>query len=157
MKYDWIDYTPEYKEIVDSWMDEDAKRFTGCDEGFDAYYQYWSNEPETKPGDNFWVKVIIADTIPVGVIAIGLSDNIFTISEIIVKPDSRRKGLGSSALLELLTHSEKIIGVKIKDANAVIFPNNTASQRVFEKTGFLFDYEHPDKDAWNYKYHNTDN
>lgn len=45
MRYDWIDYSSSYKETVDSWLDEDAVRFTGCDEGFDEYYQYWKTVP----------------------------------------------------------------------------------------------------------------
>lgn len=156
MKYTWIDYTAQYKDVVDSWVDEDAKRFTGCDEGFDKYYQYWANETETKLGENFWAKIII-DTDPVGIIAIGLWDGVFTISEFIIRPDRRGNGIGSSVLVESLAQSEKIIGVKIKDANAVIFPNNVASQKAFEKAGFIFYSEHPDGDAWNYRYQSDHN
>ena len=155
MKYDWIDYTSAYKELVDSWMDEDAKRFTGCDEGFDEYYQEMLNDPETKLGGNYWAKIIIADTEPIGIIAIGLWDRVFTISEFIIRPDRRGNGLGSSVLAELLAQSRNIIGVKIKDATAVIFPNNAASQKAFENAGFIFHSEHPDGDAWYYRYHNT--
>jgi len=150
MKYEWIDYTSAYREMVDSWIDEDAKRFTGCDEGFDEYYQYWINDPETKLGKNFWAKIIIADADPVGIIALGLWDAVFTISEFIISPDRRGKRLGSSALMELLARSKSIIGVSIKDADAVIFPNNIASQKAFEKAGFTFHSEHPDGDAWYY-------
>lgn len=155
MKYDWIDYTTAYTELVDSWIDEDAKRFTGCDDGFDEYYQYWVNEPETTLGENFWVKIIIANADPIGIISIGLWEGVFTISEFIIRPDRRGKGLGSSALAELLDQSRDIIGVKIKDANAVIFPNNVASQKAFEKVGFIFHSEHPDGDAWYYRYYDT--
>ncbi len=155
MKYDWIDYTSSYKNVVDSWIDEDAKRFTGCDEGFDEYYQYWANDTETKLGENFWAKIIIVDNDPVGIIAIGLWDSVFTISEFIIRPDRRGEGLGSSALAQLLAQSKNIIGVEIKDANAVIFPNNALSQKAFEKAGFIFYSEHPNGDAWNYCYHNN--
>ena len=155
MKNNWIDYTSAYKEMVESWMDGDAKRFTGCDEGFDEYYQSEVNDPETKPGENFWVKIIIANTDPVGIIALGLWDNILTISEFIIRPDRRGNGLGSLALVELLAQSNNIIGVKIKDAEAVIFPNNIASQKAFEKAGFIFHSEHPDGDVWYYRYHNN--
>ncbi len=155
MRFNWIDYTPAYKETVDSWFDEDAKRFTGCDEGFDEYYQCCTNESETKLGENFWAKIIIDNTEPVGIIAIGLSDNVFTISEFIIRPDRRGTGIGSSALVELLARSKNTIGVRINDANAVIFPNNIASQKTFEKAGFIFHSEHPDGDAWYYRYHNN--
>ena len=153
MRFDWIDYSTSYTETVNSWLDEDAMRFTGCDEGFDEYYQYWKNDPQTKLGENFWVKIIAADTFPVGIIAVGLWDDVFTISEFIIRPNKRGKGIGSSALKELLDKSKSIIGLNIKDANAVIFPNNIASQKVFEKAGFVFHYEHPDGDAWYYRYH----
>ena len=155
MEYTWIDYSSIYKETVDSWLDEEANRFTGCDGGFDAYYQYWANEPETKLGENFWTKIIFANSEPVGVMAIALQDGIFTVSEFIIRPDKRGKHIGSSVLAELLTCSKYILGSTIKDANAVIFPNNIASQKAFEKAGFIFHSEHPDADAWYYQYHNN--
>ena len=62
MKYDWIDYTSAHKELIDSWMDENAKYFTGCDEGFDEYYQSSINDPETKLGEIFGLKSL--STIP---------------------------------------------------------------------------------------------
>lgn len=40
----------------------------------------------------------------------------------------------------------------IVKANAVIYPNNIASQKAFEKAGFTFVSAHPDEDAWNYEY-----
>lgn len=49
--------------------------------------------------------------------------------------------------------SKYILGRTIKDAEAVIFPDNIASQKAFEKAGFIFYSEHPDGDAWNYRYH----
>ncbi len=153
MKYTWIDYNLAYKEMVDSWLDEDAKRFTGCDEGFDEYYQYWANDPETKIGENFWAKIIIENGIPVGIIVIGLREGVFTISEFIICPNKRGKGTGTSVLLELLVHAKKVLGIEIEKAQAVIFPNNIVSQKAFEKAGFTFYYEHPDGDAWYYRYH----
>lgn len=150
--YTWIDYTTAYKEIVDSWLDEDAKRFTGCDEGFEEYYQYWVNDADTKIGENFWAKIIIENGTPVGIIAIGLWEGVFTISEFIICPNKRGNGIGTSVLLELLVHAKRILGIEIQKAHAVIFPNNIPSQKAFEKAGFKFHYEHPDGDAWYYKY-----
>ena len=155
MNYNWIDYSPACKELIESWIDEDAKRFTGLDDGFDAYYRYWANDPQTKIGTNFWVKIIISDAIPIGIIALSLWNDVFTISEFVIRPDKRGKNLGSSALKELLTQSRDIIGIKIETANAVIFPNNIASQKAFEKVGFIFHSEHPDGDACNYKYYQS--
>ena len=52
----------------------------------------------------------------------------------------------------MLAQSENIIGVKMKNADAVIFPGNVASQKAFEKAGFVFHSAHPDGDVWNYKF-----
>ena len=155
MRYHWIDYSCAYKNIVESWLDEDAKRFTGCDDGFDAFYQYWENDPETSLGKNFWAKIILADDDPIGVIALGVWDGVFTIMEFIIRPDKRGKQFGSSALVELLMQSENIVGTKILSAEAVIFPNNTASQKAFEKACFSFHSAHPDGKAWYYRYHSS--
>ena len=152
MKYTWIDYNSAYEKIVDSWIDEDAQRFTGCDEGFEEYYQYWVNDADTKIGENFWAKIILSGSDQIGIITLGLWENVFTISEFIIRPDKRGMKYGSSALTELIAHSKDIIGVEIQEAKAVIFPNNIPSQKAFEKAGFKFYYEHPDGDAWYYRY-----
>lgn len=155
MKFNWIDYSSEYKEIADVWIDEDAKRFTGCDDGFDEYYNYWISDADTRIGENFWAKVIFSESVPLGIISIGLWDGVFTISEFIIRPDSRGMGIGRTVLNELLSCSKSIIGLEIMDAKAVIYPNNIASQKVFEKSGFKFHSEHPDKDAWYYRYNKS--
>lgn len=152
MKFTWDDYSATYKDVVETWLDGDAKRFTGCDDGFEEYYTYWVNEPDTKLGENFWAKIILQEKLPVGVLVLARWENIFTVSEYIISPDYRGNGIGSSALVELLTESKMILGVEILNANAVIYPNNVPSQKAFEKAGFRFESEHPDGDAWNYKY-----
>lgn len=152
MKFTWDNYSATYKDIVETWLDEDAKKFTGCDEGFEEFYNYWVNEAETKLGENFWAKIILQEDIPVGVLVIALWENAFTVSEYIISPNYRGNGIGSSALAELLTESKMILGVEILNASAVIYPNNIPSQKAFEKAGFRFESEHPDGDAWNYKY-----
>lgn len=47
MKFTWDDYSATYKDVVETWLDEEAKKFTGCDDGFEGYYNYWVNEPDT--------------------------------------------------------------------------------------------------------------
>ncbi len=155
MKYTWTDYSYIYKELVEPWIDEQARRFTGCDDGFDEYYQYWVNDSETKLGENFWTKIIIDDGEPIGIIALGLWDGVFNISEFIVRPDKRGRHLGSDILKELLIHSKNIIGSEIKHATAVIYPNNVASKKAFENAGFVFQSSHPDGDAWNYRFYKS--
>jgi len=152
MKFTWEDYSVTYKDVVESWLDEEAKKFTGCDDGFEEYYNYWVNETDTKLGENFWAKIILYENLPVGVLVIALWENVFTVSEYIVCPDYRGKGIGSSALAELLMESELILDAEIAEVHAVIYPNNVPSQKAFEKAGFQFESEHLDGDAWNYRY-----
>ena len=155
MKYTWIDYTNQYSSVVEPWLDREAKKYTGCDEGWDRYITYWKNDGGTKIGGNFWGKVVSDGGIPFAVMAIGFHDGMFTVSEFIVAPEKRKKGYGSSALRELLACGEKIVGQEIRTCEAVIYPSNIPSQKAFEKAGFVFDRAHPDGDAWYYTYRKT--
>jgi len=153
MKFEWVDYTTEYSRVVESWLDREAKRFTGCDDGWDDFFDYWCNEGDHKKGENFWDKVVFEGSTPFAVIALGMNDNgEFIISEYIVDPKKRGKGCGTAALRELLANSTEIIGKDIRTAEAVIYPNNIASQKAFEKAGFRFSSMHPDGDASYYTY-----
>ena len=156
MQFEWKDYTTEYSAVIESWLDPEARKFTGCDEGFDQYFEYWKNESNTKLGENFWAKVICQGNIPFAVITLGLYNGEFTVSEFIADPLKRGQGLGSSALTELIASGKKIIGQEIFAAQAVIYPSNTASQRTFEKAGFTFDHAHKDGDAWYYSCRKND-
>ncbi len=152
VRYSWIDYTDRYSRVVEPWLDRTAKKFTGCAEGWDSYFTYWKNYDDTKIGENFWGKVISDGGVPFAVMTVGFHDGIFTVSEFIVAPKKRKKGYGSSALRELLACGEKIVGQEIQSCEAVIFQSNVASQRAFEKAGFVFERAHPDGDAWYYTY-----
>lgn len=153
MNFNWITYNSKYKAIVDSWLDDDTRRFTAIDDSFDNYVQYWKTNSDSNKGEYFWSKVIAdKNGIALGVIAIGLCDDVFMISEYVIDPQKRNKGYGTSALKELLLESERIIGKKILIANAVIFPSNKASQKAFEKAGFKYETTHPDGDAMYYTY-----
>lgn len=152
MKYTWKDYTSEQMQTVESWLDTEALKYTGCDEGFDAFYEYWKNSDETTLGADFWCKVISDDAKPFGVIALSLYNGVLTVMEYIIAPVMRGKGYGTTALREFLVNSEQIIGNRIDTAKAVIFPTNIASQKAFEKAGFIFDHAHQDGDALYYRY-----
>jgi len=156
MNFKWIDYSPELADTVEGFLDKEAVKMTGIDEGFNDYYEYWVNEDETVVGENFWCKVIYNEDTPIGVAAFGKSPSgEFVLSEFIVSPYMRGQGLGTSALSELITNGEMIIGQKIDKALAVIFPGNTASQKCFEKVGFKLHSVHPDGDALYYRYSAT--
>lgn len=152
MLYHWLDYTPAHASVAESFMDGDARRFTGCEDGWEDYYTYWASHPDTLMGKNFWGKLVCLEDQPVAVIALALQDGRMTISEFVVSPDMRGKGHGSAILRELLDRGTEILGVEIFYAMAVIFPDNTASARAFEKAGFGFETVHPDGDAYYYVY-----
>ncbi|MBQ8547521.1 MAG: hypothetical protein IJ427_03395 [Lachnospiraceae bacterium] len=52
MKFTWEDYSVTYKDVVETWLDEEAKQFTGCDDGFEEFYNYWANEADTRVGES---------------------------------------------------------------------------------------------------------
>ena len=156
MNFKWIDYSPELADTVEGFLDKEAVKMTGIDEGFNDYYEYWINEDETVIGENFWCKVIFKDEKPVGVVALGRApDGEFVLSEMIVSPAMRGYGIGSAVLRELLDNGEDIIGQKTDKVMAVIFPGNTASKKCFEKVGFKLHSVHPDGDALYYRYSET--
>lgn len=152
MIYEWKEYTADDGLVVESFFDEVARRLSGCDEGWEDYYHYQTTDSNTNLGQNFWAKVISFNKHPIAIISIGLYEGVFIVSEFIVAPDFRGKGHGSAILNELLLCGQSILGVEIKKAFAVIFPNNHASMRTFEKAGFVFFKAHSDGDAWYYTY-----
>ena len=116
------------------------------------FYEYWKNDVETILGETYWCKLITDDNIPFAVIALSLYDNAYTIMEYVVDPQRRGTVYGTLGLCELLRDSRFIIGKNISHAVAVIYPNNIASRKVFEKAGFVFDHAYPDGDAYYYTY-----
>ena len=152
MKFVWSDYDPYTMQYVEDWLDEQAVRMTGIDDGFRDNYEYWANEESTKVGKNFWCKVVSDNSIPVAVIEFGLNEGTVTVMETIVSPQKRGQGMGSEMITELLTNSKSIIGFDIQKAEAIIYPSNTASQKAFEKAGFMYHHTHEDGDAMIYIY-----
>ena len=154
MNFIWKDYSFEYAEKIEDFLDKEAILYTSCDNGFDNFYTYWHNELDEK---RFWCKVIIKDNEPIAVIALAKAqDNVFTVQEFIVSPSYRGKGYGPNILRELLFCSKEIIGQDISVAEAVIYPNNVASQNAFMKAGFIYTGAHLDGDAWYYRFIKND-
>ncbi|MDE7297428.1 MAG: GNAT family N-acetyltransferase [Lachnospiraceae bacterium] len=147
MKYIWQDYIPEAMEYIETWLDEGAVRTTGLDDGWKYFYEYWKNEDDCTLGENFWCKVVFEDGQPFGAVAFGLWEGSITIMELLIAPQLRGQGRGTALLQELLRDAVSIIGQPIRRATAVVFLTNPASQRAFEKSGFVFDYEHRDLEA----------
>lgn len=153
MRYEWRTYTADDAATVDSWMDPDARYFTGCDDGWNAYITEMHSEDYIRIGENFWCKVVMSEHRPIAAAALYLAeDGILWISEMVVKPEARGQGHGSAILQELLCRTDTVLGCTIRGAEAVIYPNNPASIGAFEAAGFHFSHAHPDGDAFYYKY-----
>ena len=139
--------------FVENWLDESAVHSTGLDEGFRSFYEYWSKEDGFIPGETFWCKVTFEEDTPFAVIAFCQHEHKIIIMEVLVAPEKRAQGKGSSLLKELLK-SKEIVGFEIQHSEAVIYPNNVASQRAFENAGFIYHNNHKDEngDSMHYIY-----
>ena len=66
MTFIWENYRVERTdtvETVEKLFDREAMRFTGCDDGFKAFYDYWYNE---LGGESFWCKTVFLNDLSVG-------------------------------------------------------------------------------------------
>jgi len=147
----WQDYDPETMGYIEKWLDDAAIKSTGLDEGFRAFYEYWANEDGFILGKNYWCKVVSEATEPFAVIALCEHEGKIIIMELFVAPEKRGLGLGTKLLKELL-HGGSVLGFGVEKSEAVIFPDNTASQKAFEKAGFRHHHTHEDGDALYYVY-----
>jgi len=146
VNYVWCDYNPGTMGFVEKWLDESSVNSTGLDEGFRAFYVYWINEKSFVIGENFWCKVVFENSKPFAVIAFCRHEQKIIIMEVLVAPDKRGQGKGSTLLKELLD-TQEIIGHAIKKYEAVIYPRNIASQKAFENAGFSYHSSHEDENG----------
>ena len=144
--FEWKDYTKEDTALVASWLNADAVRMTGMDEGFDAFHQYWKNESSPERGEYFWSKLVSGNGHPFAVISYGYCDGTVTIMEIVVDPAVRGQGKGAAVISEFLNNAAAWIAQPITVFNVVIFSRNTASQIAFYKAGFVLDDK--DRERW---------
>lgn len=152
MNFMWEDYCTAQSGAVERLFDREALRFIGCDDGFRPFYDYWMEELGP---DQFWSKVLFQQGEIIAVIAFAKSpDGVFTIQEIVVAPEKRGCGYGLAALEELLRCGAEIFGQEIHLAEAVIFPSNLASRRMFEKAGFIHVEARSDEGGLFYQFRN---
>lgn len=153
MDYVWHDYDPKTMRYIESWLDESAVESTGLDEGFCSFYEYWAGEDGFAAGENFWCKVAFENDQPFAVIAFCRHEHKINIMEVLIAPEKRGQGKGSKLLKELL-NCKDIIGFTIQESEAVIYPNNIASQKAFENAGFRYRHSIKDGngDSMNYVY-----
>jgi len=155
MKYRFLKYTEEHAALAESFFDEEARKMTGCEDGWADYYGYFlSGDAAEKLEEDFFVRLIFLENLPVGIIAFGVYEGVLTVSEIAVSSELRGKGHGSAILTELLEEYTAECDISYERARAVIFPGNRASEGAFIKAGFVFESTHPDGDAIYYIYKN---
>lgn len=151
INYCWRDYDPCGMAFVEAWLDEQAVAATGLDEGFRSFYEYWLKEEGFVLGENFWCKVVFEKDTPLAVAAFCRRERTILIMELLVDPKKRGCGIGTR-LLQALLGSEELIGSVIERSEAVIFPENLASQRAFQKAGYYCHHCYEDGSALLYVY-----
>ena len=156
MHFVWRDYDPQMMGYIETWLDRDAVKSTGLDEGFRDFYEYWANEEGFTAGENFWCKVVCEQDDPVAVIAFCRHEAKINVMEIVVKPEKRGQGIGTKLLKELLD-SQEITGHAIHQSETVIFPDNLASQKAFENAGYCYHHTPPDGGSMLYMYRRVEN
>lgn len=152
MKFKWEKYNSTHEKLVNSWLDDIAVKFTGLDDGWNEFYRYWMQEAKADETCEDFCFIVSECDVPFAVIYVAVQLSELTISECIVAPSKRGKGYGSAAIKEFIDNCPLLTGKNIIKAHAVIYPNNKASQKAFEKAAFTFVSAHPDGDAWNYEY-----
>ncbi len=150
MRFKWEHYQNTHETLVDSWLDDVAVNFTGLDDGWKEFYDYWMQEAKESSCKDYCY-IVSENNEPFGVIYIATQDPELTVSEFVVAPNKRGKGYGSAAINELIDNCDTLVSKHIGVAKSVIYPNNIASQKAFEKAGFSFVSTHPDGDAWYYE------
>ncbi len=145
MNFEWSEYDPSMSSLVDSWLDEEALRATRLDDDFDDFYQYWKKETDPARGEYFWCQLVSEEQRPFAAVAFSWFQQTVTVMEIVVDPALRGQGKGALVIKELVDSAEKWIGQPIDAFEAVIFPDNTASQVAFYKMGFVQDVTEEDR------------
>ena len=139
MRFIWREYDPNAMPFVEEWLDEKAIQFTGIDNKWQAFHQYWITDGKMNIGIDYWCKVVYDGGTPFAIIAFCLHEGNLHIMELLVRPEMRGRGYGTLLLRELLSNGKLIIDHKIEKATAIVFSNNRASRKTFEKVGFTSD------------------
>ena len=150
MEFTWTDYRAEDGALVDSWLDAAAVAMTGLDMGWDNYWNAVLADAVNFPGCKDVCKLVCENGVPVAVICFGCHEGIATVSELLVSPQCRGKGVGTRILRELIAHCDAWLGERPERITAVVFPENLASQSAFLKGGFVLDLAHEDTAALHY-------
>lgn len=142
MILEWRDYISADAELVDQWLDPDAAAMTGIDSGWDTYWNEVKADAVNYPGCRDFCKVVSISGVSVAAVVFGCYRGDAVISEIVVAPSHRAKGIGSRIIKELVTHCDVWFDEEIKQFCAIIFSQNVASQKAFQNAGFFMSRTH---------------
>ncbi len=134
--FQWHAYDQSLSLLVNSWMDEDAVAFTGIEDGWDNYWLAVQEDSMNFPGCKDYCRVVYDGTVPCAAVCFGVFQYTLTISEVVVAPGFRGKGLGTRLLSELMHMTESGNFGEVSRITAVVFPQNLASQKAFQMAGF---------------------
>ncbi len=151
MQFEWTVYNDQDAKLVDSWLDKNTVKATGLDEDWQSFYDYWTKENLNENVKSFCY-IISEGNKPFAVIFLAVVDDVLILSEFIVAPEMRDKGYGLAVICDLINNYSKISVENISCIQAVIFPGNKASKKVFEKAGFMLVREQDEGDALDYEY-----
>lgn len=142
MDFHWRDYISADAELIDQWLDRDAAAMTGIDSGWDTYWNEVIADAVNYPGCRDFCKVVSISGVPVAAVVFGFYRGDAVVSEIVVAPSHRAKGVGSRIIKELVTHADIWFDEEIKQFCAIIFSQNIASQKAFQNAGFVMSCTH---------------
>ena len=132
----WVNYEDPYAQLVNSWLDRDAVFMTGLDTGWEDYWRGVQDDAVHFPGCSDFCKVLFIGKLPCAAVCFGVFQNTLTISELLVNPRLRGQGIGTRVLSELVEMAKNHVFGSVNRMTAVIYPQNVASQRAFQKAGF---------------------
>lgn len=131
-----VDYEAKFAQLVDSWLDEEAIAMAGIDQGWDRYWEDVKEDAVNFPGCQDFCKVILNDGSPCAAVCYGIFQKTMTISEILVAPEVRGKGIGTKLLSQLIEIARKMGLDCVNCVTAVVYPQNAASRKSFQNAGF---------------------
>ncbi len=145
MRFRWRNYDSSDAGLVDSWLDGDAVRQTGLDDGWQSFYDYWMAQSRAGEGKDRCF-LLWQGNMPFAVMYLCVLGGEMILSELVVAPGMRGRGYGTAVIMELLENAVMLVGTPVCAVKAAIFPGNLASVRAFEKAGFSLVSRQ--RDAW---------
>ena len=149
MHYKYIDYCEEYADEIELWAtDPNTHRFVTSDtfdETIKSLHNFYMKTAEHKHAshnykwnETYFCKVVLDGDIVIAYLSLVKDDpDEITINQIIINPKHRHKGHGTKILIEIIGNSKNIFLDDSRIFVSSIDIDNTASMKLFEKSGFV--------------------